>query len=145
MAATKWYGKGGYHLANQDVDWSSATFKLALTTSAYALSKYVDEFFDDVTNEITGPDYVAGGYTLTSCTLSYDPATGKTQFLADDVNEATLTPAAAFRYGIVYLDTGTPSTSPLVGYINFGTDQNPAGLPFVLQWLPTGVLYTQPA
>jgi hypothetical protein len=27
-----------------------------------------------------------------------------------------------FRYGVIYSDTGTTSTSPLIGYIDFGED-----------------------
>lgn len=57
---------------------------------------------------------------------------------------AALTPSAAFRYGIVYDSTpGSAATDILLAYIDFGSDQNPAGLPFAIQWASTGVFYIQ--
>jgi hypothetical protein len=144
MATIKWYGKAGVHLGNKDIAWTTDTIKLALATSAYAFSQSNDEFFSDVTNEIAaGGGYTAGGFALTTKTRSYDATTREERFLADNINVAALTPASAFRYGIIYQATGVAGTSILIANINFGTDQNPAGLPFVIQWAATGVLYAQ--
>jgi hypothetical protein len=145
MAATiKCYGKLGVHLAQGDINWTADTVKLALTTSAYAVSQSNDEFFSDVTNELAATGgYTAGGVALTTKTRSYDATTREERFLADNFSIAALTPSAAFRYGVVYKDTGVAGTSILIAYINFGADQNPAGLPFAIQWAATGVFYEQ--
>lgn len=143
-ASIKVYGHLAAHLQAGDLDWASDTIKLAFCTSAYVVSQSNDEFFDDVTNELAGTGgYTSGGITLTGCAVSYDAATREERFDADDVNIAALTPSAAFRYGVIYKDTGTPSTSFVIAYINFGSDQNPAGLPFPIQWAATGVFYAQ--
>lgn len=142
--STKVYGHLGAHLAAGDLDWAADTIKLALTTSAYAVSQGGDEFFSSVTNEIAaGGGYVAGGFTLTGAALSYDAGTREERFDADDLSVAALTPASPFRYGVVYKDTGVPGTSILIAYLNFGADQDPAGLPFAIQWPTTGVWYAQ--
>lgn len=56
------------------VDYLSDTIKVALTTSSYAYNLDTHEFFSDVTNEITGAGYTAGGVTLGSKTITYTVA-----------------------------------------------------------------------
>lgn len=145
MAVTaKAYGKLGTHLLAGDIDWATDTFKLALCTSAYAPNQGTDEFFSDVTNEIAaGGGYPAGGFTITGESLSYDSGTREQRQDAADVSVAALTPASPYRYAVLYKDAGTPATSPLIGYINFGSDQDPAGLPFAVQWSTLGIWFTQ--
>lgn len=145
MAVTiKVYGHLGFHLQAGDLTWTSDTIKLALTTSTYAVSQGNDEFFSDVTNEIAGGGgYTAGGFTLTGASLSYDATTREERFDADDFSVGALTPASPFRYGVIYADSGSPASSILIAYLNFGADQNPAGLPFAIQWATTGVWYAQ--
>lgn len=145
MAVTiKVYGHVGGHLQAGDIDWVGDTIKLALTTSSYAVSQGNDEFFDDVTGEIAGSGgYTSGGFTLTGAALTYDATTREERFDADDFSVGALTPASPFRYGVIYDDSGTPATSILLAYINFGADQDPAGLPFAIQWAATGVWYAQ--
>jgi hypothetical protein len=143
-ASIKVYGNAGAHFGNKDITWTSDTVKLALATSSYAVNQSTDEFFDDVTNELAGTGgYTAGGIALTTKTRSYDSTTREERFLADNFTIATFTPSAAFRYAVIYKDTGSPSTSILIAYINFGADQDPAGLPFSIAWASTGVFYMQ--
>jgi hypothetical protein len=55
-------------------DWDTDTIKVALTTSTYVPDIDVHDFFNDVTNEVTGTGYTAGGATLATPTLTYDTA-----------------------------------------------------------------------
>jgi hypothetical protein len=48
-------------------DWDTDTIKSALTT-AYTVDIDTHDFFNDVTNEITGTNYTAGGFTLATAT-----------------------------------------------------------------------------
>jgi hypothetical protein len=50
-------------------DWDTDTIKCALTTSTYTVDIDTHDFFNDVTNEITGTGYTAGGATLASTAL----------------------------------------------------------------------------
>ncbi len=146
MAVTvKVYGKVSNHIQAGDIVWSSDTIKMALATSSYAVNQATDEFFSDVTNEIAaGGGYSSGGFTLTTIAPAYDSGTREERFDANDVSVGALTPASPFRYGIVYDATpGSPSTDMLICYLNFGADQDPAGLPFAIQWAATGVFYMQ--
>ena len=56
------------------IDWLSDTIKCALLANTYTPNKDTHEFFSDLTNEVVGTGYTAGGATLASKTLVYTPA-----------------------------------------------------------------------
>jgi hypothetical protein len=87
------------------IDWDTDTIKVALTTSTYTPDQDTHDFFNDVTNEITGTGYSAGGATLTSPTVTYDTATNQVRLDAADTTWTTSTLTA--RYAVVYKSTGT--------------------------------------
>ena len=79
----------------------------------------------------------AGGEELTNKSQS---ATGGTYtFDADDTVWSSATFTA--RYAIIYKDTGTPSTSPLIGYVDFGADVSPTASDMTIQWNASGIFY----
>lgn len=53
------------NLARGTIDFDTDTFKAMLVTSGYAENKDTHEFRSDVTNEVTGTGYTAGGATVT--------------------------------------------------------------------------------
>lgn len=142
MAVTaKWYGLALKNLLNGGTlfDWDTDTIKVALVDNTYTPDQDLHDFFDDVSaDEISGTGYTAGGLTLTSCAVSYDTTSNEVRLDADDAAWASATFTA--RYAIVYKDTGTDSTSPLIGYVDFGADSSPAGVDFTITWATSGVL-----
>ena len=143
MAATiKWYGKGVEHLAEGRVDLDTDTIKLSLHTSTYTPNQDTDDFFDDATNELSASgNYTAGGETLASVTGTYDAASNEGRFDAADVTWTALTPSAAFRYGVIRKSRGgAASADELIGYIDFGANQDPGGSNFTVQWHANGIL-----
>lgn len=140
MAVTaKWYGvpiKNQYD-GTAVVDWNTDTIKGALTTSSYAPAQDTDDFFNDVTNEITGTGYTAGGATLGSCTATYDTTSNEIRLDAADTQWTSSSFTA--RNAVIYKSTGTASTSPLVSYIDFGGDETVSSGTFTIQYDSTGV------
>jgi hypothetical protein len=143
MAVTGfWYGKAlegqwGTTAARR-VDFATDTIKVALCTSSYVPDQDAHDFFNDITNEITGTGYTAGGATLGSKSVAY---TGGSNTLSLDAADTQWTTASfTARYAIVYKDTGTSSTSPLLGYLDFGADQTVSSGTFTIQWHADGVL-----
>jgi hypothetical protein len=138
-----WFGNA---LANQygttagnRVDWVTDTIKVALTTSTYTPNQDTHDFFDDVTNEITGTAYSAGGATLGTKSVVYTAGTNTVALKAAATTWATATITA--RYAVVYKSTGTASTSPLLGYVDLGANQSVTAADFTLTWDSTdGVL-----
>lgn len=151
MAVTaKWYGKaimaafGGTTSGESPIhDYLSDTIKVALTTSAYTPDQDAHDFFNDITNEVVGTGYTAGGATLTGKTLDYTAGTNVIKFDANDVSWATSTITA--RYAIIYKDTGTPSTSGLYGYVDFGADVSTTAGTFLITWDAAGIFTITPA
>jgi hypothetical protein len=140
MAVTaKWYGvpiKNQYD-GTAVVDWNTDTIKAALTTSSYSPAQDTDDFFDDVTNEITGTGYTAGGASLGTLTATYDTTSNEIRLDAADTQWTSASFTA--RNAVIYKSTGTASTSPLVSYIDFGGDETVSSGTFTIQYDSTGV------
>jgi hypothetical protein len=138
MAIATPYGKFCLKLGSGTHNFTSDTVKVMLVTASYTPNIDTDEFASTpATNETTGTSYSTGGATLTSPTWTYDSANNWAQLSADSVTWS----AASFtcRYAVIYKSTGTMSTSPLIGYIDFGTNKSPSTEDFILNFT-SGVL-----
>lgn len=125
-------------LAKNNIDLETDTLKVALVTAAYTPDVDAHDFFDDVTNEVVGTGYTAGGATLANKTVTQDNTSNLLKFDADDVTWASSTITA--RGAVLYKSTGTASTSPLIKYFDFGSDQISVGASFTIQWNASGIL-----
>jgi hypothetical protein len=139
-----WYGLAGKDqwgaTAGDRIDWVTDTIKVSLHTVTYVPNQDTDQYFTAATNELTtAGGYTAGGATLAGKTLTYDGPTNTVRLKASDTTWTTATFTA--RIAVVRKDTGTGSTSHLMGWVNFGADQSPAGVNFTITWDATdGVL-----
>lgn len=115
------------------------TVKIALVTSAYTANIDTHANFSDITNEVTGTGYTAGGATLGSKTATQDNTNDRGVLDAADVTWTTSTITA--RGAVVYKDTGTGSTSKLMCYIDFGADKSSSATDFTIQFSTSGILY----
>ena len=129
MADTAQFYSGFWlSLGNKEIDFDADTFKVMATTSAYTPSK-AHRYKSDVTNEVSGTNYTPGGATLTSVVFSYNSATQKVYFDADNVSWPGPIPAA--RNFIIYDSSpGSDATRPLIGVIIADSDRQPAGIQF---------------
>lgn len=110
-----------------------------LTTSSYTPNQDTHQYKSDVTNEISGTGYTAGGVTLASCTSTY---TGGTNVLSLDAGDAAWTSATfTARYAVVLDSTpGTDATRPLICYVDFGADQSVTTGTFTIVWNASGIV-----
>lgn len=138
--ASKLYGQFVQQAFNKEIDWDSDTIKVALVTNAYTPDQDAHNYFDDVVaNEVTGTGYTAGGNTLANKTNTYDSATNVIKLDADDVTWASSTITA--RYAVIYDATpATNATRPLIGYVDFGSDQSSSNGNFTITWDSTGIV-----
>lgn len=120
------------------IDLDTDTIKVALVTSSYTPDQDVHDFFDDVTNEVVGTGYSAGGASLASKVCSADNTDNEGVFDADDVSWTTSTITA--RAAVLYKSTGTASTSALIAYIDFGSDKVSTAGTFTIAWNAEGIL-----
>jgi hypothetical protein len=99
------------------IDFDTDTFKIMLVTSSYTPNKDTHTVRTDVTNEVSGTGYTAGGAT-TSVTVTKDTANDRIDISFGNVSfsNATITAAA----GVIYKSTGTAASDLLVAYLDFG-------------------------
>lgn len=125
-------------IMNGSIDLDTDTIKVALVTSSYTPNQDSHDNFDDVTNEVSGTGYSAGGAALSNKAVTADNTDNEGVFDADDVTWGSSTITA--RGAVIYKDTGTPSTSPLIAYIDFGSDKASSNGNFTIQWAAEGIL-----
>lgn len=140
MAVTHlWYGLSFVTMANKEADWDSDTVKTMLTTSTYVPNQDTHKYKSDVTNEITGTNYSAGGTTISPLTSAY---TGGTNTWNLDGADAAWT-SASFTCRIAPTYDGTPGTDatrPLLSYVDMGADQTVSSANFTIQWNASGIV-----
>ena len=121
------------------IDLATDTIKVALCTSSYTPDIDAHTVFSDITHEVTGTAYVAGGTTLTTPSVTQDNTNNRGVFTADNASWTSSTITA--RYAIIYKSTGVASTSPLIAYIDFSTDQSSTSGDFKINWnVSNGIL-----
>lgn len=116
--------------ARGSIDWDTDTFKVLLTSSAYMADKDTHDFRNDVTNEITGTGYTAGGNTVT-VTVTLDTVNDRLDISLGGTAWATSTLTA--RYAVYYKSRGGASSADEILAINdFATDVATAAGTFTL-------------
>ena len=116
------------------LDLDNDTIKIMLVTSSYTPDFGAHDFKDDVTNEVSGTGYTAGGNTLGSVTLTQTGGTIK--FDAADTSWSSSTITAA-RGAVIYDDT--VASDPLIAYIDFGSDFSSANGTFTIAFNAGGI------
>jgi hypothetical protein len=106
-------------MARGAIDFDTDTFKVMLVTSSYTPNKDTHDKRDDVTNEVSGTGYTAGGVT-SACTVTKDTANDRVTLSFAAVSWASSTITA--RGAVIYKSTGTASNDNLVAYNDFGSD-----------------------
>ena len=119
MATAQAYGHAGYHAMLGGWSWTGTAITCGLYSSAYTPDPDNHEWVSDLTGEAAG-----GGYsrkTLTTKTLTYDAGSNSAIASCDQVSWTGLT--ATFRYVFFCADFFLPTVSPLLFYIDYGSDQ----------------------
>jgi hypothetical protein len=106
-------------MARGAIDFDTDTFKVMLVTSSYTPDKDTHDKRNDVTNEVSGTGYTAGGVT-SACTVTKDTANDRVTLSFAAVSWASSTITA--RGAVIYKSTGTASNDNLVAYNDFGSD-----------------------
>lgn len=127
MAPAAWFGhaiEGQFSSTGaRRVDWGTVTggdsILVSLHAPAYALDPAAHIFFSDTTNELSGSGYTR--QALAGKSVSYDSATKITHLIATTNTVFSLSGSLTFRWAVIWKNTGTNSTSPLLGFVDFGS------------------------
>ena len=115
------------------IDFDTDTIKVLLTTDAYVPNKDTHDFRNDVTNEITGTGYTAGGITV-SVTVTRDDANDR----VDITFASVIWPTATFtaRKAVYYKSRGGASSADeLILVKDFGSNVSKVAQTFALNSL----------
>lgn len=136
--SAKYYGLFFDSLFKKKADLSADTLKVMLCTSSYSPDQDAHDFKNDITNEVSGTGYTAGGATLANVTIGYTGGTNTLKLDADDTVWSSSTITA--RYAVIYDSTpATDATRPLIGYVDFGADVTSTSGTFTITWDSTGI------
>lgn len=126
-------------LANGSIDLDTDTFYLMLVASSYTPNSDTHAKRSDVTNEVSGTGYTAGGAALASVTLTLDNTNDQVVWDAADVTWSSSTITA--RGAVLYKSRGGASSADeLVKYFDFGSDQSSSNGNFTIQFNASGIL-----
>jgi len=126
------------NIMNGGIDLDTDTIKVALVTATYTPNQDTHEDFADVTNEVTGTGYTAGGAAIGSKTVTADNTDNEGVFDGADVTWSTATITA--RGAVIYLSTGVAANDLLVCYLDFGSDQSSSAADFTIAWNAEGIV-----
>lgn len=126
------------NIMNGGLDLDTQDIKVALVTSTYTPDQDAHEDFADITNEVSGTGYTAGGESLASKAVTADNTDNEGVFDAADVTWSTSTITA--RGAVVYYDSTVAATSLLICYIDFGSDQSSSAGDFTISWNAEGIV-----
>jgi hypothetical protein len=104
--------------ADLDFDTGGLTFKVMLVTSSYVEDKDHD-FRNDITNEVSGTNYTAGGEPVTVSVSAIDTTNDRVEISLGGTSWPTSTITAA---GAVYYVSrgGASSADELIAFNDFG-------------------------
>jgi hypothetical protein len=120
------YDKGRQRFATAALNWTSDTIKICLGDSgAYTINSATHEYLTDV----SGVAIIAAAVTLTSTSATGGACDGS------DVTFSSVS-GTSIEFILVYKDTGTGSTSPLIAYIDTATGLpiTPNGGDIIVTW-----------
>src|SRR6478736_4602201 len=114
-----------------NIDFDTDTFYGMLVTSGYTPDFDTHDFRNDVTNEVSGTSYTAGGAVTTVTVSAYDTVNNRQELI---LGGFTLTTATITARGCAYYKRrgGASSADELVYFDDFGSDVSSVAGNFVV-------------
>lgn len=124
-------------LSNGDIK-STDDIWVMLVDSSYVPNPDTHKFRSDVTGEVTGSGYTAGGADFGVITVTEDDTNNRALWDAADPvwDPATITARGA----VLYKKVGTAATDRLLMYLDFGADVSSTNAPFTVALNGSGFL-----
>jgi hypothetical protein len=138
MAAYNKFNAFTTDLTNGKHDFSSHTYKVMLTDTAPVATNTIKA---NITEISVGNGYLAGGLATT---ISKSNTSGTEKIVATDVVfAATGNSIGPFRYAVLYNDTQTTPSKPLVAWFDYGSETTlNTGESFTVDFDGTNGLFT---
>lgn len=138
---------GGAPSSIAPIDLDTDPIYCLLVTNGYVSTALATlqthKFRGDLSNEVSGTGYTAGGVALSGLTLTL--SNPDYIFDANDASwaAATITARGAVLFKRVGADLTTPNDDPLIALFDFGADKTSTAGTFTVQWDATGIFILQ--
>lgn len=109
------------HLAKADIDFDTSTFKVLLVSSVPSetnLDSWV--YRSDVTNEITGTGYSAGGISQAFTLDAVDTTNNRQSVTWTNITNGWTSATFSAVGAIIYQNVGSAATDRLLHFVDFG-------------------------
>lgn len=119
------YAKGKQRTLSSLVNWSTANIRAVLVRNDYPQNLTTDEFYSTIASYVVGSPQTLANKSVTNGI-----------FDADDVTFPAVAAGSTCEGVVLYLDTGNPTTSPLLAYIDVitGFPLATSGGDVLIQW-----------
>lgn len=126
-------------IMNGSIDLDTDAINVMLVTATYAPDQDAHTKRSDITNEVAGTGYSAGGSALAGKVVSADNTDNEGVFDANDLSWATATITA--RGAVLYKARGGASSADeLICYVDFGSNITSTAGTFLITWNAEGIL-----
>ena len=108
-------------LAKADIDFDTNTFKVLLLSSIPSEAN-LDAWANrsDITNEITGAGYTAGGIAQAFTLSAIDTTNNRQAVVYTDITDGWTAATFSALGAVIYKNSGTASTDTLLHFVDFG-------------------------
>lgn len=131
-------------ITNKEINIDTDDLKVMLVSSSYTPNKETDKYKSNVTGEVIGSGYTAGGLSLKNITYTLDGAVATLR--ADNPKWVELN-INNLKYAVIYDNTPYDATSPstdaakaLIAYIDFGEALNIINAELEIVWNKDGIM-----
>ena len=125
---------------NGAIDWDTDTIHAILVTSSYTPNIDTHDYRNDITNEVSGTGYTAGGQALVSKSVTIDTTNDRAVFDSNDPQWTTAT-ITARAVVLAKIRGGANTADELAGYWDFGSDITSTAGTFTIAVNAGGWLY----
>ena len=131
------YNSAKVDLSNGDIK-STDDLWIMLVDNTYTPNVDTHNFRNEVTGEVSGTGYTAGGMDLGTITVTQDDTNNRALWDATDPvwSGATITARGA----VIYKKVGTAATDRLLMYLDFGSDVSSTAAAFTIALNSAGFL-----
>lgn len=124
-------------------DWDTDTIKVALfadTASSFVTNSSGYTYWSQIgSGEISGAGYTASGAVASGMSIAFN-GHNPTKIKLTGSNTAWPTSTITARLAVIYKWTGNPATSPLICWVDFGSNQSSSSGTFEIQWNANGIV-----
>lgn len=126
-------------IMNGSIDLDTDTINVMLVTATYTPDQDTHTKRADITNEVVGTGYSAGGSALAGKVVSADNTDNEGVFDANDLSWTTATITA--RGAVLYKARGgAASADELICYVDFGSNITSTVGTFLITWNAEGII-----